>query len=83
MFFRLNKGICFILFDNSFIKNNKIFTVFTAQISHEIKKLPSILTFSCGLLKVVSQQSELCVFRCVASAAHFFTIVPNLRHCLF
>ena len=32
----------------------------------------SILAFSCGLLKVVSQQSELCVFRCVASAAHFF-----------
>ena len=25
-------------------------------------------------VEVVSQQSELCIFRCVASAAHFFNI---------
>ena len=36
------------------------------------KNTCSCFAFSCGLSKVVSQQSELCVFRCVASAAHLF-----------
>lgn len=34
------------------------------------------------LQKVVSQQSELCVFRCAASAAHFlFAAEQNCKQC--
>lgn len=38
------------------------------------KNASSVLAIPFELLEVVSQQLELCVFRCVAFAAHFFVL---------
>lgn len=72
-----NKSIVFLflLWYNNLATQLNIWTNYRRSVFCFGKSTLSILAFSCSLSEVVSQQSELCVFQCVASAAYFFFFI--------